>query len=373
MKDRIIEFLRSKDYKFIRNIGQGGTGKTILIKDENIDENFVCKKYSPYYEGHKEIYYKNFVDEIKLLHLLYHRNVVRVFNYYLYPEQTTGYILMEFIDGDSISVYIKENPDKLNETFSQTISGFRHLEENGILHRDIRPENILVSNNDTVKIIDFGFGKKTYLDDSFNNSISLNWRYPIPEDFAVGIYDYKTEVYFIGKLFQEIIQENNLQNFAYSNVLLQMIDPNPTDRINSFFEVDRKIISDNGTDIEFSYAEQKSYQDFAVQLSFLLMKLENNADYLKDIDVIISSLNDIYRNSMLENIVQNPVAISRCFLKGAYYYDKGAEIKVDVLKSFLQLLRSVSADKKKIILNNIWQRFDKIEHYDNDVNDDLPF
>lgn len=69
---RVVEFLRSKDFKFIKEIGQGGTGKTVLLHDELIDENFVCKKYSPYFEEHKEEFYNNFVDEIKLLHLLYH-------------------------------------------------------------------------------------------------------------------------------------------------------------------------------------------------------------------------------------------------------------------------------------------------------------
>ena len=57
MNKKIIEFIRTKDYKFIKNIGQGGTGKTVLLKDEIIDETFVCKKYSPYYEEHKDLFF----------------------------------------------------------------------------------------------------------------------------------------------------------------------------------------------------------------------------------------------------------------------------------------------------------------------------
>jgi serine/threonine-protein kinase len=172
--NKTIEFLRQKDYKFIKDIGQGGTGRTILLKDELIDETFVCKKYSPYYEEHIDLYFKNFVDEIKLLHLLYHVNVVRVFNYYLYPENKTGYILMEYITGNNISKYLTDNPDKLNEIFVQTIIGFKYLEENNVLHRDIRPDNLLVSENGIVKIIDFGFGKKINFDENFDNSVSLS-------------------------------------------------------------------------------------------------------------------------------------------------------------------------------------------------------
>ena len=49
MKDNIIRFIKSKEYKYLKEVGQGGTGRTILIKDETINEQFVCKKYSPYF------------------------------------------------------------------------------------------------------------------------------------------------------------------------------------------------------------------------------------------------------------------------------------------------------------------------------------
>tara|TARA_B100001063_G_scaffold241957_1_gene269765 strand:- start:341 stop:577 length:237 start_codon:yes stop_codon:yes gene_type:complete len=54
-----------------------------------------------------EEYFDNFKSEIKLLHLLYHKNIVRIFNYYLYPEHTTGYIIMEYIDGKRIMEQLK--------------------------------------------------------------------------------------------------------------------------------------------------------------------------------------------------------------------------------------------------------------------------
>lgn len=72
MKENVIEFVRSKDYKFIKAIGQGGLGQTYLLEDESISERFVCKKYRPIIQEHQETYYQNFVEEIKLLHLLYH-------------------------------------------------------------------------------------------------------------------------------------------------------------------------------------------------------------------------------------------------------------------------------------------------------------
>ena len=81
-KDKVIEFIRSKDFKFIQELGSGAFGKTILLTDEEINHQFVCKKYMPLDFIDKKEFYKNFINEIKLLHLLYHKNIVRIFNYY---------------------------------------------------------------------------------------------------------------------------------------------------------------------------------------------------------------------------------------------------------------------------------------------------
>jgi len=61
--------------------------------------------------------YRNFVEEIKLLHMINHQNIVRVFNYYLYPEEKTGYILMEFISGFDIEDYLRRFPEDVNSIF----------------------------------------------------------------------------------------------------------------------------------------------------------------------------------------------------------------------------------------------------------------
>lgn len=373
MKNNLIEFIRTKDFRFVKNIGQGGTGKTVLLKDEIINEFFVCKKYSPFNELDKEKYFKNFLDEIRILHSLYHWNVVRVFNYYLYPELQTGYILMEFIKGIQIYDYIKINPDRLNSIFVQTIEGFRYLEENNILHRDIRPDNILVSEDGVVKIIDFGFGKRIEFGDDYDKSITLNWRYSIPDEFNVKLYDFRTEVYFVGKLFEEIIRDYKLENFAYPKILGEMINTNYDKRVHSFFEVSRKILADSSDTIEFSYDEKQTYQSFAFGLEKVFSKMCNDAEYNSNLDTIIMDLDNIYRNSILEDLIQNPNKIASCFVKGEFFYNKEVEIYVETLKSFLNILKSVSLDKKKIILNNLWQRLDKIKRYTRNTDEDLPF
>lgn len=367
-----IEFLRRKDYKLIKNIGQGGTGKTVLLLDEMINEKFVCKKYTTFDERLQTTYFNNFIDEIKLLHLLYHENVVRIFNYYLFPENTTGYILMEYIEGGTIEEYVKNNPTEINKLFVQTINGFLHLEKNKILHRDIRPENILVSNDGITKIIDLGFAKKIEFDEDFEKSISLNWRYKIPEEFGEKIYDFCSEVYFVGKLFEELIATNNIQNFAHSRVLNEMIKSNRSSRTPSFFDVERKITSGNISTIRFSKEEKIIYRIFAQKIHDFILKIEINAKYVTNIDQILDNLDKVFLNNILEEKIIDLNHITSAFLKGGYYFNRRIEMNVDDFNSFLNLFNSLNHVKRKILLNNLWSRWDTVERFEK-LNEDLPF
>lgn len=372
MDKKVIEFIRAKDFIYVKDIGQGGTGKTVLLKDEIIDEIFVCKKYSPYYEEHRELFFNNFVDEIKILHKIYHKNIVRVFNYYLYPEKKTGYILMEFINGQDLKTFAKINPHLINDLFEQTISGFNYLEQNQILHRDIRPENILVSDKGVVKIIDFGFGKKIKFEEDFDKSITLNWRFQPPEDFKSKFYDFRTEIYFIGKLFEEILVENEIDGFPCKKILSEMIKTDFNERVSNFAQIERNILSDENIGVDFSYEDKETYRRFASSLVSIFSKIEQSTGYNSEIDKIITDLEEIYRNSMLEDYIQNPNAVARSFVNGGYKYFKRVEFSLYTLKDFIKLIKSISSDKKKIIINNLWQRLDSVERF-TDYKDDLPF
>ena len=371
MKPKTIEFLRSKDFTFVKNIGQGGTGRTVLIKDEIINELFVCKKYSPVYEEDKAKYFNYFVNEIKILFKTNHRNIVRVFNYYLYPDQLTGYILMEYIEGLNIVEFIDKNPDSLNEVFVQVIEGFCNLEQNFILHRDIRPENFIVTNSGIVKIIDFGFGKRLESALDTGKSVTLNWRYSIPKEFENKIYDFKTEVYFVGKLFEEILTKKGTANFKYLSILSDMVKSDYDQRISTFFEISRKILGNTSEGIEFEDNEVIVYRKFADKFKSLMSELDSNAEYVSDINDIIMQLDQVYRNSMLEEFIQNPNSLIKCFIKGEFSFFTKNLISVPCLNDFIKLLKSVTDDKRKIILNNLWNRLDSISRHD--FADDLPF
>lgn len=374
MKEKIIQFIRNRDYRFVKELGQGACGKTVLLRDDVINEDFVCKKYAPHDESERPELFANFLREIKLLHGVLHPNVVRVFNYYLYPNDFAGFILMEFVEGTDIEDYLTSSPEQVNELFLQVISGFAYLESNKILHRDIRPGNILVRKDGTVKIIDLGFGKRIESADDFDKSISLNWWGEPPKELRNGVYDYRTEVYFVGNLFSQIIQDNDIAHFKYRELLRHMCARDPEARVSSFLEVDRHIRNNKFLEIDFNETEKQHYRDFSSRLAGHITKIERGSKYREDIEKIETDLENIYRGFMLEETVPNSVAISRCFISGVYYY-KAKGFPVDVVRDFLQLLKSATVEKKRIILANLQTKLDSIERYNiNEPDDDeIPF
>lgn len=378
MEQKIVQFLRTKDYVLERELGRGACGQTVLLRDDVLGQYFVCKKYSPLEGLDRQALFQNFLREIKLLHDLNHPNVVRVFNYYLYPEQLAGYIVMEQVAGMDMPSHLAANPEQINEVFEQAIDGFRHLELKQVLHRDIRDSNLMVSSEGVVKIIDLGFGKRVQSSDDFDKSISLNWWCELPEEFLEGIYDFRTEVYFVGKLFERIIVQNEIDHFKYKDLLSQMCQRSPRDRMASFADVRTAISQNLFLEIDFSAGERGAYRKFADSVTKQLVAVEHGK-FPQDIERLKAGLEAVYRSVMLEEFIPDAAVVLSLLLPGAYRYRKSG-FPVAALRSFVQLLKAASTEKNRILLSNLHCRLNAIDHYVakprigfDDMDDDIPF
>lgn len=338
-----------------------------------IDSFFVCKKYSPRSESLRQELFKNFLREIKLLHEVHHQNVVRVFNYYVYPDKFTGYILMEYVRGLDIEEHLRAQPETVNELFIQAVDGFAYLESTQILHRDIRPQNLLVRDDGILKIIDLGFGKHVEATKDFDKSISLNWWCEPPEEFSTGTYDHSTEVYFVAKLFQKIIAENGIEQFKHATLLERMCRRDPFERVSSFLEAKNELSLRRSEDIEFEDEERQTYRFFADEVTDRITKIAEGAKYATDLDRIRAQLEAVHRNCMLEDELPDCAPLLRIFVDGQYYYRK-ANFQTWVLRGFLHFLRSAPLEKQRIALANLHTRLNAIKRYAQPaMDDDIPF
>ena len=151
---------------------------------------------------------------------------------------------MEYIDGGNIEEYLSNNPDKFNDIFNQLITVFSYLENKKICHRDIRISNLMVNKYGELKLLDFGFVKN--IENSFSiNTITKLVRYPysIPEELnnKKPKYDNKTEIFFVGQLYKDLIERIKPVNFKYQQIVDKMISYSRRDRFNSFKSIKSKL------------------------------------------------------------------------------------------------------------------------------------
>lgn len=92
----IIRLTRNKKYVFEKFIGKGGTGRTALLRDDIININLVCKKYEPDAGNDKNDCFLRFIEEIKILYKIYHKNVVRIYNYFCIFKRECKIVCVNF-------------------------------------------------------------------------------------------------------------------------------------------------------------------------------------------------------------------------------------------------------------------------------------
>lgn len=362
----IVLFLKQKDYIMVNNnLGGGSFGKTVLLQDPFIDELFVAKKYEPDYEDIKERFYKNFLDEIKILYKLNHRNIVRIYNYYAYENIFSGYILMEYVNGKNIGEFIKDYKGiwediSLDDLLFQLIDGFCYIEEHGIIHRDIREGNILIDKTGTVKIIDFGIGKifdkKSDASDSLVAEINRAGSDTLPQEYYEGIYTSKTDMFYLAELFNRLLKEvdePDYLDFSYQDILDKMMEKQPQNRYATFADIKEAIGKHDFVNMEISQDDKDIYQAFTNLVYQALISFFDEQKFNYDIDVFIAKLEKALRDNLFEDTIQKNADIIGSIVIGAYRYRNSVVIPCSVINDFLNWFKISTPQSQKLILTNI--------------------
>ena len=381
----IIEFLKKKDYIMVNNaLGGGSFGKTVLLQDPYIDELFVAKKYEPEYDELKEQFYKNFLSEIKILYKLNHKNIVRVYNYYAYEDFFTGYILMEYIDGQNIADFINSYYSPLEDTtlddvFIQLIDAFCCIEAHGIIHRDIREGNILISKDGVVKIIDFGIGKiikkneHESTDSLADVGIKRDASDTLPMEFYNGSYTTLTDMFYLAELFHRLIVNApscDASDFSYNDILGKMMEKRPENRYDSFKSVREAIGKYDFVNMEISELDKQIYQEFTNSVYNALVSYKSEPIFIFDISTFISRLEKALSKNAFEHVIQNNSDIISCIVECGYSYNH-IQISTDVVKHFLDWFKSSTRGSQSLIMSNFISKISRIKVEVNNL--EVPF
>ena len=150
-----------------------------------------------------------------------------------------------------------------------------------------------------------------------------------------------------------------------------MIDTNVNKRIESFTRISQLILTDIFEHISFTIEEKNIYGSFAEALSNHLSKFTKAEPIFEyNPDVIISNLEKLITENVLEKNIQNNSKLIECFLKGSYRYSTIKNIEVSCVISFCKFLKYKPNHMQKIVVNNIIERLKTIPI---EFGDELPF
>ncbi len=146
-------------YEIVRFLAQGGMGALYLAEHTLLRRECVLKTISPHLHTDQEVL-RRFLREIRLGAMLMHPNIILFYDAGI--EQDFCYLVMEHFPGEDLSKRYKDNPGKVDEVVhfgAQVASALTTAHADGILHRDIKPHNVLVNEESVAKVCDFGMAK----------------------------------------------------------------------------------------------------------------------------------------------------------------------------------------------------------------------
>lgn len=195
-------------YQIISKIGAGGMGEVYKALDPNLDRTVALKTLLPAVSSNPDAY-KRFIREAKSNAQLNHNNIVTVYDFGRYKN--ICFIVMDFIDGSSLEDIMlsqKISIDKSCQLIMAALDALEYSHKKGIVHRDIKPGNMLVSKEGQFAITDFGLAKAMNCTDekiSQSGAIVGTPAYMSPEQGKGGTVDAQSDIFSIGVVFYELL------------------------------------------------------------------------------------------------------------------------------------------------------------------------
>lgn len=209
MVQAMIGKIFNNRYEIIEQIGSGGTAVVYKGRDNLLGRMVTVKVLREEYNG-DEAFVRRFRREAEAVASLSHGNIVAVYD--VGYEDNMHYIVMEFVEGESLKDYIKSMGTlSINDSVNimcQMLEGISYAHEHGIIHRDIKSHNILLSVDGRVKVTDFGIAvgisdvTQTYTSSS---KIMGSVQYISPEQVQGGNITEKSDIYSAGVVFYEML------------------------------------------------------------------------------------------------------------------------------------------------------------------------
>jgi beta-lactam-binding protein with PASTA domain/predicted Ser/Thr protein kinase len=205
-EDSLIDSLFDGRYRIVRKLGAGGMADVYLAEDQELGRRVAIKILNDRH-ANDEQFIERFRREAKNAAALNHPNIVSIYD--RGEAEDTYYIAMEYLDGRSLKeLIVGHGPAPVNvaiEYARQILSALRFAHRHGIVHRDIKPHNVLVDREGRVKVTDFGIARAGTSQMTEAGSIVGTAQYLSPEQARGGEVDQRSDLYSLGVVLYELL------------------------------------------------------------------------------------------------------------------------------------------------------------------------
>lgn len=192
-------------YEVLNKIGAGGMSVVYKGRDQKLNRYVAIKVLKSEYREDKN-FIRKFKEEAQAAACLAHPNIVNVYD--VGEEAGDHYIVMELVEGITLKNYIeRKGRMTIKEATSigiQVSMGLEVAHNNDIVHRDIKPQNIMISKDGKVKVMDFGIAKAATSETIASNAMG-SVHYTSPEQARGGYSDAKSDIYSLGIVMFEMV------------------------------------------------------------------------------------------------------------------------------------------------------------------------
>ena len=200
-------------YRILGELGRGAMGVVYRAEDPSLDRIVALKTISLAgdADGRKD-YEKRFMLEARAAGKLTHPNIVTIFDFG--EEEDLAYMAMELLEGSDLRTRMRQGeipPLEAVEIALQVADGLGFAHETGVVHRDIKPGNIMLLERGAVKIMDFGIARMRHADHKTSTGMVLGTpRYMSPEQIAGHAVDQRSDIFSLGTVFYEMLTRTML-------------------------------------------------------------------------------------------------------------------------------------------------------------------
>jgi len=194
-------------YQVIEELGKGGMGKVYKVLDREIKEKVALKLLNPEIAADKDTI-ERFRNELKFARKISHKNVCRMYD--LGKEEGTHYITMEYVPGEDLKSTIRRvGPLGAGKTLfiaKQVCEGLAEAHRLGTVHRDLKPQNIMIDKEGNARIMDFGIARSLKAKGITGAGVMIGTpEYMSPEQAEVKEVDKRSDIYSLGVILYEMV------------------------------------------------------------------------------------------------------------------------------------------------------------------------